>query len=182
MAAFGQVLHKEQHGLRGARNSVFVCLANLTEARLVTSIDEEVEFYVSCVRPLVDQERTIIIKGHPRQQLQQAERLASRLQSIGYQAHCALNGHLAPVEFLAPILPVSLVISLLSNSGLTWRLLRPETSILWGVQPELIDRYFARDAWDNDLSSIYMGFYAVLMTLGPNGAFSRFAVEQFKNT
>jgi hypothetical protein len=159
------------NGLRAAQNSVFVCLANLTESSIVATIDHELELYVNCVRALVDRKRSIILKGHPRQLFRQAELLASRLQSIGYAAHCVPNGHLTPVEFLAPFLPVSLLIPLLSSSGTTWRLLRPETPIFGGTQPDLLQRFLMPDARENDLSLIWTGENTVSITLATQRRF-----------
>jgi hypothetical protein len=137
LTEFCQQLDADQKAPR-----ILVCLSNLTESGTVNSVEDEIEFYCDCLKPHLVPEALVIIKGHPRETLQQSRRLVERLSEQGVEARSLSAFSVVPVDFIACQLRIDLFISLISCSAIWWRLLQPESTLIIGVPLPLLNRYF----------------------------------------
>ena len=120
---------------------LLVCLSNLTESGLTERREQELEFYLECLKPFLKREQTVLIKGHPRETLGQSDEVASMIRELGFDARSLGTANVIPTECLAATLPVSCLVSLISGAPTTWRVLNPRTTLIVGVDPELVERY-----------------------------------------
>ena len=134
-------------GLSGGHGRVedclLVCLSNLTESGLTERRERELEFYLECLKPFLQREQTVLVKGHPRETLGQSDEVASMIRELGFDSRSLGTANVVPTECLAATLPVSCLVSLISNVPTTWRLLNPRTTLIVGVEPELVGRYLS---------------------------------------
>ena len=134
-------------GFSGGRGRVedclLVCLSNLTESGLIERRERELEFYLECLKPILQREQTVLVKGHPRETLGQSDEVASMIRELGFDSRSLGTANVVPTECLAATLPVSCLVSLISNVPTTWRLLNPRTTLIIGVEPELVGRYLS---------------------------------------
>jgi hypothetical protein len=126
----------------GKSPRILVCLSNLTESVTVKCVEDEIDFYYDCLKPHLAPGALVIIKGHPRETLQQSRRLADRLSEQGVEVRSLSAFSVVPVDFIACQLRIDLFISLVSCSAIWWRLLQPESTLMIGVPRPLLDRYF----------------------------------------
>ena len=122
--------------------TIAVCLSNLTESGTVSSLENELLFYQSCLEPFLQKGNTLLLKGHPRETRNQSQLLADRLRSHGCQARSFTGFSAIPLDLFATTLKVDLLVTLLSHSGVLWRLQQPETDILLGVPSSLTAKFF----------------------------------------
>jgi hypothetical protein len=141
---------------------ILVCPTNFTESGNVCSVEEELQFHEACLAPYRQTSCTVFIKGHPRETMNQSARLTARLQSKGHDARCFPAYNTMPVDLFARCLKVDLMLSLFSYSGVVWRLVQPETDILFGVSQELVQKFVRPEATAMFHYDDVMGLYFLL--------------------
>ena len=129
-----------------ARKTVLVCLSNLTEGGSVNSLEQELLLYERCLEPYLEKGTFILLKGHPRETRNQSGLLAERLRSRNYDARSLAGMSAVPIDLFANTLHVDLLLTLLSHSGVLWRLRQPKTDIMMGVAPEVIKEFVRPEA------------------------------------
>ena len=130
-------------GHESVENCLLVCLSYLTESGFTERREQELEFYLECLKPFLQREQTVLVKGHPRETLGQSDEVASMIRELGFDSRSLGTANVVPTECLAATLPVSCLVSLISSAPTTWRVLNPRTTLIVGVEPELVERYFS---------------------------------------
>jgi hypothetical protein len=143
-AASQRIAAMNEVGLSAANtrgDCLLACLSNLTESGLTERRDQELEFYLECLKPFLQREQTILVKGHPRETLGQSDEVARMIRELGFDSRSLGSANVVPTECLAVTLPVACLVSLISGAPTTWRVLNPRTTLIVGVEPELVERY-----------------------------------------
>ena len=123
------------------REVVVLLMANLTEAAYTTSVENELAYFEESALPWLTPGMAVWVKGHPRHTMSQGTRLAERLRELNFDAfHDADADHL-PVEVFARRLRVKLLLSVISSSCVSWKLLSPETMVVLGTADAIASRW-----------------------------------------
>ncbi len=116
----------------------------LTEAGWIPEVSGEHTFNLECALRHVSPDQSVWIKGHPRQQHNQAAHLARELQARGYRAYASEDVDSLPVECLASLLPVAKLIAPVSSCCITWRIVQKDTELILGAPRELVETHFPK--------------------------------------
>lgn len=169
------------HRTGASGDSLLVCLSNLTESGTIESLERELEFYLENLRPHLNPAIPVVVKGHPRETFGQSIKVAGRLRELGFDAYSLGDANVIPAECLATVLPVSCLIPLFSYSAVGWRLLNPQTTIVIGVPPELIERYLPAEIACANSTRTAASEAFLMTTLVTRGVFmpiARSAIEE----
>lgn len=111
-------------------------------ALLHSNCREEMSLYLSQIRNHDLSEMTVLVKGHPRQRLDQSSLLAKTLRDQGIDAIELPGLQHYPIELVACHLPFRLVVAFGSSSSATLSLLCPDCTIDPLVREDLRKQHF----------------------------------------
>jgi hypothetical protein len=113
-----------------AEINTLVTTSNLVECRVFRNSAEEVEFYYQCLKKYLNSNFYFIIKGHPREQNNQAELLKRRIEAAGFRVAVISRGNVTPVEVLIEDLKIKQIIPILSSCVVNVKMLNQDIKIL----------------------------------------------------
>lgn len=119
----------------------FVSTSNLTEAKYVKNLEEEIDCYLSCILPYSQENDVILVKGHPRQTSNQSEVLCNKLNQLGQNAILVSEFNQVPIEGFIPFLEISKAITCASWSSVSLAYLC-KCEIVIGFGEQIVKRYF----------------------------------------
>ncbi|MBD2680438.1 MULTISPECIES: hypothetical protein [Nostoc] len=120
----------------------FVLTSYDTEAGFISSYEEEIECYLSCVLPYTRKDEAILVKGHPRQIFNQSQLLANKLRDYNRNAFVISEFTQVPIELFIPFLTIDKVIAPMSSASITLGHLGSSELII-GFDKALIKKYMS---------------------------------------
>jgi hypothetical protein len=134
-----------QKNLKNSKKPITILiLANLTEARITSSLEDEVKFYLACVLPHTDENDIIWVKSHPRQKFNQSKILVTKLREYGREALEIVDFGCVPIELFTPFLKSLNIVTCLSSSCLSLAYLG-NYNIIFGASNEDVKKYLVPD-------------------------------------
>lgn len=124
--------------------TAILLMANLTESGHVKRLEDELAFTLDSALPFLKSGSRVWVKGHPRHCFNQPAMVAGQLRDLGFQAFHDPDVDTIPSECLAVDLPVTVLISTLSHTCISWRLLKPETPLVIGMPRAAAEKHLTR--------------------------------------
>ncbi|MGB3492758.1 MAG: hypothetical protein WBA57_08515 [Elainellaceae cyanobacterium] len=117
-----------------------VLLANATESRTAKNLDAEIALYLSCLLRNSSYSEKILVKGHPRQSLNQSTLVCEKLSEYNFEVSEILEFQYFPVELFTPFIKFNKAVTLLSSSCMSLGYLC-QCPVTIGFGDEFVHRY-----------------------------------------
>ncbi len=124
-------------------NSITIALTSYqTEAGLVKSYQDEINCYLSCILPYTQAGETILVKGHPRQQLKQMQILVQELRKHKRNALAVSELFTrVPIELFCNFLPIHKTFTFSSSACISLAYLC-NTEVVIGYGEKIVQEFY----------------------------------------
>ncbi|NET44427.1 tetratricopeptide repeat protein [Okeania sp. SIO2B3] len=131
-----------------------IVLTYWAQVNIISSCDAEVELYLLSVLPYVTKDELLVVKGHPRQKLNQSQKLVDELVKNGFNAILMPNKfEYYSIELFTSYLSFKKVITIASNSCFTLAYLC-HSEVIFGAKKTLVEKYISSNFHKNIKQSI----------------------------